>query len=111
MNPDQLDLFAKAAQCIGGGGVEAARPKGAAIHCFPLNRNMGKVRHVAEAFAKRCTDGARVQYWNQVCNGLSKTLRKAGIPQEEIKHQLIAFREAVSAQLDLVGSVRPKGSR
>lgn len=87
------------------------RPKGAAIHCFPLNRNVGKVRHVAEAFAKRETDTGRVQYWNQVCSGLSKTLRKAGILPEEVERQLGAFRDAVSAQLAADDSLRPGGGR
>ena len=108
MNRDQLDLFGQSSKEPQSGMV-AARPKGAAIHCFPLNRNVGKVRHVAEAFAKRETDAARVQYWNQVCNGLSKTLRKAGISPEEVERQLIAFRQAVSVQLDK--NVRPRGTR
>lgn len=75
-------------------------PKGAAVVPFPLDRDVGRVRHVAKLYLSKTSEKAQRAYWGRsVCDRLRETMRKIGIPDDEIARQIEAFRLAVSYEM------------
>lgn len=77
----------------------ASAPTGALIIPFPADRNIGKARHVASLIVKRRTQKDQESYWRQVCQRMAGVMAKAGLSDEQIEAQLVAFRGAVSAEM------------
>ncbi|WP_404404911.1 DUF6074 family protein [Pelagibacterium halotolerans] len=86
----ELPLFAWAAETA---------PTGALIIPFPQDRNVGKARHVASLILKRRTQKDQESYWRQVCQRMAGSMAKAGLDNEQIEAQLVAFRRAVSNEM------------
>jgi hypothetical protein len=108
----QLDLFdISEAVAVMPPDAAGAPPAGAAIIAFPQARNAGRVRRVAAKLMER--DGkARESYWRRSINDLASMLSKAGLDQQQIETQILAFREAVGIEmwrLDGAGAPRQPG--
>ncbi|WP_029042576.1 DUF6074 family protein [Cucumibacter marinus] len=79
-------------------------PSGARVIPFPQDRNVGKARHVASLIRRKSSDKERESYWRQVVQRMAKSMTKAGLNDEQVQTQLVAFRNAVEQQLNNVGT-------
>lgn len=62
---------------------------------FPLSRNIGKARRVAEVLTRR-EGKAQDAYWHRICQDLAAMLRKHGASEDDVHAQLNAFRDTVA---------------
>lgn len=76
---------------------DAGAPLGGAhVVRFPIHRNIGKARRVAEVLSKR--EGAtRQAYWRRTCEDLATMLERRGADEAEIDRQLERFRDVVTS--------------
>lgn len=103
MNGDQLDLFAVPGRPVEKQVAEpvlVAQPASAELIRFPLVRRRRKIVTVAATLAARKTDQGRQAYWTKTITDLAGELRRHGADKAEIDRQLMAFREAVTVELE-----------
>ena len=90
-----------------------AKPASAEVIIFPLNRQIGKVRHVALLYSRRRGKDAD-SYWRTTWNRMFKQLRALRLPHDQALAELEAFTEAVRAELTRItyfsNSNRPDGA-
>lgn len=89
MSHDQPDLFDN----------EPTEPASATILAWPLDRDVGRVRHVARLLMARSTERQRETYWRTTCNRLAGVLLRNGLSEEQVGRQLDRFHSAVSVEL------------
>ncbi len=65
---------------------------------FPLNRRVGKVRHVASILAHKHGKDAEA-YWRQVTSGISISLDRIGMSDADKAAQIKVFFDAVQSEL------------
>lgn len=90
-----------------------ARPASAEVIIFPLNRRVGKVRHVAFLYSRKSGKDAD-SYWRTTWNRSYEQLRKLGVPHDRALVEMEAFTAAVRAELTRItyfsNSNRPDGA-
>ena len=83
---------------------------------FPLGKRVGKARHIAaklQGMAGAGKEKVRANYWKARCEDLTAELERRGLPADEIKQHILAFRDAVSAEMrkaDAVANQSPRPS-
>lgn len=77
--------------------TDECRPN-ATIIAWPLDRDVGRVRHVARLASKRAGK-TRQSYWNAVCTRLGRMLLRNGLSEEQARDQLERFAGAVSTEI------------
>lgn len=85
----------------------------AEVIAFPVERRIAEVRHAARTM-NRLRGKSAEKFWNDLIRSLSSPLKSAGIPANEVSRQMMAFREAVGAEMwrqQQGDSRRPGGSR
>lgn len=88
MNSEQIELFP----------LELPLSSQADIIPFPSSARARKVRRVAAVIARKTEkDGKR--YWRQISRGIFNQLVRSGVSREQAEAQLIAFRDAVQAEI------------
>lgn len=65
---------------------------------FPLDKRVGRVRRVAEKLLQKKGFMADA-YWRQTVTTLEGQMVRQGIPEAEIDRQLLAFFDAVRAEI------------
>ncbi|UIK05028.1 DUF6074 family protein [Neorhizobium galegae] len=66
---------------------------------FPLSRRIGKVRRVAEVFARK-TGRERASYWKSQVATLWDQLHQVGFADDEISELMDGFRDAVESEIN-----------
>lgn len=87
------------------------RPPPCQVIVFPLNARVGKHRHVAEKLASRASQEQRAGYWNLIAKKLTEELEKRGLAPEEIRAEILAFRDAVSAEMRKADAIAKQSPR
>src|SRR5688500_13982871 len=77
------------------------RPSSVVV-AFPMERAVGKARHVAATYQRRTTARSRDRYWLDTCETMATMLRRCGLDEEQVNRQLSAFARAVSSELALL---------
>lgn len=88
MSSDQLDLFSAPIK---------EKRKGVLVP-FPSSARAGKIRQTA-AVLKRKNGRDAERYWRQVTSGIFNQLLRSGIAREVAHAELMAFQNAVQAEL------------
>jgi uncharacterized protein (DUF58 family) len=70
----------------------------AEIVVFPFDRRGWDVRHMAKFLSVVHGEYAE-RGWKAHCKAMARRLRAAGVAEEEIRHQMSAFQDAVQAEL------------
>jgi hypothetical protein len=65
---------------------------------FPAKQRVGKIRRVAQVLSGRSGKSAD-RYWIDTVASMENQMLAAGIDEETIRHEVAAFRDAVSWQL------------
>ena len=78
---------------------EPRGPARATIIAWPLDRDVGRVRHVARLLTAKPTEKQRDTYWRTTCNRLAGVLLKNGLTENDIERQLGRFQAAVGLEL------------
>jgi hypothetical protein len=68
------------------------------ILLFPLTRRVGKIRHTALKLASKHGDDAEL-YWKQVVASQRKHLQRVGLSPVEADEEIVAFFDAVQAEI------------
>lgn len=68
------------------------------IILFPLTKRIGKIRHTAQKLAGKRGDDADI-YWRQVIAANRKHLARVGLDDAAIETELLAFHDAVQAEM------------
>lgn len=83
----------------------------AEVIIFPLNRRVGKVRHVALLYSRKSRRDAE-SYWRTTWNRMFKQLRALRLPHDQALAEMETFTDAVRAELNRYSSNsnRPDGA-
>lgn len=65
---------------------------------FPLQRRVGRVRHVASKLLDKQGELANT-YWRQIVTSLTSQMERAGISEAEIDRELKSFFDAVQSEM------------
>jgi len=79
--------------------LDPDEPVTATIIAWPLDRDVGRVRHVAKLLIAKATEKQRDTYWRTCCNRLAETLLRRGLTDDQVARQLDRFHAAVSTEL------------
>jgi hypothetical protein len=115
MTPEQLDLFAWSETIP---TEEAMRHDpvavgGAAILAFPVARKIGLARRIAAAILERQSSQAQQSLFDREARALAGKLTRAGLSDEAVERELLAFTRAVNDELcrrQMSGRQRPGGA-
>lgn len=79
--------------------TEPRAPATATVIAWPLDRDVGRVRHVARLLLSKPTEKQRDTYWRSTCNRLAGVLLKNGLTENDVERQLDRFHAAVCLEL------------
>jgi hypothetical protein len=65
---------------------------------FPLDKRIGKVRHIAESLSRKEGFLAEV-YWKQVVTASRRHLLRVGLSEEQANDEIAALFDAVQAEM------------
>lgn len=74
------------------------------ILCFPLNRAVGRARHVADLWLQKSGRDREV-YWSNTVRRMTGVLQRVGLSDDEIAVQIDAFQRAVQVEVDFAHSI------
>lgn len=78
---------------------------------FPTHRRVGKVRAFVDHYLTRKTDNGRLKLWQAALSTIIQQMRRSGIPEPVIQHQLEEFKFAVEAEISRrAGQQQPGGA-
>lgn len=89
MSSEQMELFS---------GTKLHRDADVVI--FPIERQTGKVREVAQQLRRRRSNQAE-RYWKGECKRMTSGLLAAGVPMSDINAALVRFANAVQTEMDI----------
>lgn len=70
----------------------------AEIICFPVDRRYAEVRRAAETM-NRLRGKAAEKFWKDLLISLSAPLKASGIQSDEVRQQMLNFREEVCLEM------------
>jgi hypothetical protein len=65
---------------------------------FPMDRRVGKVRHVAQTLSGKTGDDAQI-YWKQVVTASRRQLSRVGLSDEGVDAEINALFRAVQSEM------------
>lgn len=79
---------------------ELSGDRTAKIIVFPLNRRLGKIRRVLDVMeAMHSKPAELVGYLRMIRRTLGDQMRRAGVPEDEIRRQVEDFFDAISDEI------------